>query len=145
MLTISLILALLSCIFVIFPLVRKPSGEAQFPAHVKKRELDELLWQSNSIQSTIRDLDLDFQTGKLSEFDFSELSKEQEKRLERINHKIKSLTGDDNTTILKELEDEIRQQKSTILAKNLTCKNCGKAIRQGDKFCPNCGTQLKED
>ena len=27
----------------------------------------------------------------------------------------------------------------------MNCKNCGTAVEDGKKFCPNCGTPLTED
>jgi DNA-directed RNA polymerase subunit RPC12/RpoP len=28
---------------------------------------------------------------------------------------------------------------------DIVCPQCGRAVRAGDRFCPSCGTRLKED
>lgn len=87
----------------------------------------------------IRDLDFDFQTGKLLEADYRALRERSVaegaallKRLDQL-----ALPGDDA------LEAAIRARRKRRLAG--ACPACGRPYQAGDRFCGQCGAALGND
>jgi len=143
-LIIATILSITACAFVLTPLLRKSTDVRTRSASARQRELSDLHWQSNRIRNTLQDLELDFQTGKLSEDDYTDLSKDQKQRLNQVYQRTKTLTGVDSERVKAEMEKEIavrRKVKDQKVA-GLTCPQCGHILHEGDKFCANCGMKI---
>ena len=79
--------------------------------------------------------------------DYHELSNEQQKKYEQIDHKIKSLLGKNNELIVTEIEDEISKKKARLKQDQISeikCTECGQKLKSNDKFCSNCGNKIKK-
>jgi cytochrome c-type biogenesis protein CcmI len=144
---IAYILSITACAFVLYPLLRKSRDERLCSLSSRQRELSDLQWQINRVRSTLRELELDYQTGKLSPEDYNQLSDDQEKRLKQAEQHANVLTGVDKKQLVQELEKEIvahRQVHDHEKNVELTCPQCGNSLRDRDKFCSNCGTQISK-
>lgn len=108
---IAYILSLTACAFVLYPLLRKSIDKRTLSLSSRQRQLSDFQWQSSRIHSTLRDLELEYQTGKLSYDDFQELVEEQRKRQSQVEQRTKALIGIDNQRLVQELEKEIDAQR----------------------------------
>lgn len=122
----SLVLAAVFA-YIAYPILKPPPEEQFEPA-----ALDELLTQRESAYQAIRDLDFDFQLGKLSQTDYNNL---------RERHKAHA------ASVLQELDARplVAPAPRPVATRevNLFCTNCGTQREPSDKFCRKCGNQLK--
>lgn len=144
---IAYILSIMACAFVLYPLLRKSRDVRTVSLTTRQRELSDLQWQSDRIQITLRDLELDYQTGKLSQDDYNELAEDQNKKLRQVDQRTQTLIGIDGKHLVQGLEKEIAAQRKVhdqIDLVKTTCPPCGHPLRKEDKFCPNCENQIKK-
>ena len=123
---------------------------------------DQLLAERDMLYATIRDLDFDFQTGKLLEADYRAMREKYVVRGVEILKQLdampaKSQIGAESVVADKEeaavqarrktrsAEDEIeaaiRARRQSAL-RNLNCPNCGRPVDPTDQFCGKCGVAL---
>ena len=123
--------------------------------------LETLLSQRDAAYDALRDLDLDFQTGKLSETDYNALREKYKSRAAIILQQIDAAQRQQSETLEKEiaemraakhaqaiatepepddLEKEIAKRRGKHLASNNACQNCGAPLKPQDQFCAKCGT-----
>jgi predicted nucleic acid-binding Zn ribbon protein len=88
--------------------------------------------QRISVLSSLRDLDFDFQIGKVSDDDYTNL------RGQLVIEAAQSLQEDDKVD---EIEALIQARKASK-AKSSACVNCGEPIETGNSFCSHCGTAV---
>ena len=110
--------------------------------------LGDLIAQRDGIYATLRDLDLDYQLGKLDDADYRE---RREKHLARAAGVLKRLDvwrdQSPNAVGDAELEREIaafRQVKPSANGNGRSryCSNCGHPAGSDDRFCGKCGHAL---
>jgi len=160
-LQLELILAALIVIgiiaFIAYPLFTAPRDEiAEAPG-----ALDGLAAQRDSAYDAIRDLDFDFQMGKLSQADYTALREKSKARAALALQQIDAL-GDNGAGVNIEeqvaqlraakraappAEDETEREIARLRAGKgaasvLRCGNCGTPHRAGDAFCAKCGKKL---
>jgi len=80
--------------------------------------------EREALYAAMRDLEEDFETGKLSEADHALLRNELRSR----------------AALLLQAEREIKQDRPQPAATTVFCTQCGAALRSHDRFCPQCGT-----
>jgi len=143
--------------FIAYPLFNAPPAEgAESPV-----ALDGLISQRDAAYDSIRDLDFDFQMGKLSQSDYATMRERYKGRaavaLEQIDETSRvSASAEAEEQIAKlraakraappaddAIEREIaRRRASKGAAAGLRCPNCGTPYHAGDTFCSKCGTSL---
>ncbi|MGE5139223.1 MAG: zinc ribbon domain-containing protein [Rudaea sp.] len=110
--------------------------------------LADLIAQRDGIYATLRDLDLDYQLGKLDDGDYRE---RREKQVARAAGVLKQLDAwrdqSPNAAGDEELEREIaafRQVKPSADGSDRAryCSNCGHPAGTDDRFCGKCGHAL---
>jgi hypothetical protein len=142
----SLVILLMAVGLVVFlsePLVRRPSGHGM--SDDETREVERLSLQKETLYTAIRDLDFDFQTGKVDDQDYAELRHRLEGEALQILQQIDSV--DPLATLDRDLESQIlmlRQQQAsnTSLPGQKACPGCGGILQGGENFCPSCGQSL---
>jgi hypothetical protein len=123
---------------------------------------DQLLAERDMLYATIRDLDFDFQTGKLLEADYRAMREKYVARgveiLKQLDAMpVKSQVGAKPVVADKveaavqarrktlspedEIEAAIRARRQSAL-RNLNCPNCGRPVDPTDRFCGKCGAVL---
>ncbi|OQY88151.1 MAG: hypothetical protein B6D41_11155 [Chloroflexi bacterium UTCFX4] len=113
--------------------------------------LDNLLAQRDSIYASLRDLELDRQLGKLDEADYNARRDQYMTQAAVALRQLDAAQGQGAAAEANAaLEQEIRARRKTAdrktgRAKTAAgfCRNCGKAVDAGDKFCPKCGHALQ--
>jgi rRNA maturation endonuclease Nob1 len=131
-----ILLTLLVSYFVVSPIVKAKLQPANLAAKDSNHRADDLIARKETIYAAIKDIEFDYQMGKLSEADFQELRqryKEQAVSLLKEIDKIES-------KVMKGASSRKAPKNASTDAK--FCWMCGTAITQQDKFCANCGTKL---
>ena len=138
----SLLVVVGACTYVAMPLFRKQESLNNRESGSDAR-VSELLHQQQMSADTIEDLEFDFQTGKLSDEDFESLVADQKKIQTGADARLKDISGISTSELNEKLEKEIEQAKMKMAPDSVpTCPSCKKAIKQGDKFCSECGATL---
>ena len=125
---IGLLLLSAASAFVFKPFRAKPRlGSKKVTATFNPREA------RTAALSALRDLDFDFQTGKVSQEDYPNL------RAQLVAEAAKYVEAESAEE--DRLEALIRARK-TAMASEKPCPQCGKKLDSGARFCPSCGTEL---
>lgn len=124
--------------------------------------LDGLAAQRDSAYDAIRDLDFDFQMGKLSQVDYAALREKYKSRAALALQQIDALGGNGTGKKIEEQVAQLRAAKCAAApsadddvereiarlragkgaASELRCGNCGTPYKIGDTFCAKCGNRL---
>ena len=105
-----------------------------------------LLLQKEMLYVAIRDLDFDFQTGKVDQKDYDELRRQLEREDVDI---LRQLDAVDPLVVFdNEVERQVmvlrRRHISAARASSLeTCPSCATPLESDDHFCPSCGQALR--
>lgn len=141
------------------------TGGTVDPVH---KRLKALHARKESLYSAIRDIDLDYGLGKLTEGDYEELRQKYRVEAASVLKEIDALAKDPvaggldaeiESEIKKtrtavshnpqenEIENEILKARKSIHSefsapKGLSCKECGNTYTEDDLFCSKCGAKL---
>jgi hypothetical protein len=142
------LMAIGTVVFVGEPLVRRAFHPAFAGESAPEREqaLERLSFQKETLYTAIRDLDFDFQTGKVDQKDYTELRQHFEGEAIQLLRQIDAV--DPLIELDKELERQIhalhQQQRSHLaLSSQSTCPKCGGTLQGEGNFCPSCGQPLR--
>ncbi len=125
------------------------------PVRYAKEEDTELLTRKEKLLEEIRDLDMDYASGKLSETDYRQLRArslaDAAAVMKQISEAPPVVSDDEDEDELLEVEDfdtvddierQIAERKAVLLARS--CPACGTVKRPGDRECRSCGAMLPE-
>ena len=131
-----------------FPLYRAQ----QQPATMNVSTLDNLLAQRDNLYTTLRDLELDKQLGKIDDADYNALREKYMTQASTVLQQIDLVQGQGSAAESSAaLETEIAALRRQPARKKSGgegassggfCRNCGKGFDKGDKFCAKCGQAL---
>ena len=127
------------------PLVRRWSYNAH--AQESDNDMEQLLLQKEMLYGAIRDLDFDFQTGKVDQKDYTELRQQLEREALQILRQLDA--ADPLVALDHEIEQQVltlrRHRASTVCgASREACFHCGTPLENGENFCPCCGQALRQ-
>src|SRR5262245_7653403 len=105
-----------------------------------------LLLQKDMLYGAIRDLDFDFQTGKVDQQDYAELRQQLEREAVQILRQLDA--ADPLVALDHEIEHQVlalrRHSASTVCGPSREfCFGCGSPLENGENFCPCCGQALR--
>lgn len=169
----ALIISGLTALFIALPFFLKTRNSAkdfeeESTVDPVLERLKALEGQKESLYSAIRDIDLDYGLGKLTQDDYDELRRKYREEAASVLKEIDGITKDAGASDLDaEIEAEIRstragaQQSSeedeiekeiSLARKNAhsgfsaaivaSCPGCGNEIHEDDLFCSKCGEKL---
>lgn len=141
--------------FVAYPLFNTPREKIAGTTNV----LDLLIAQRDATYDAIRDLDFDFQLGKLSRDDYTMLRDKYKARAALVLQQIDALGNGNGATADADIEAQVaqlRRAKTDSVEEEIArvraarkagggrgaCSQCGTPYQAGDKFCAKCGNQL---
>ena len=109
-------------------------------------DTERLLLQKEMLYGAIRDLDFDFQTGKVDQKDYTELRQQLEREAVQILRQLDA--ADPFVTLDHEIEHQVfalrRRVASTGCGSSReSCFGCGTPLENGENFCPCCGQALR--
>lgn len=128
---IGIILAILTALFVGYPLLQKRQQKVSFALNHRAQELEA---RKAEIYAAIRDIDFDYRMGKLSPEDYETL---------RDQYKTEAIAMMKQADQMK-LGKSHRSVKEPVAAKSAArfCHHCGQPAATADQFCSACGGQL---
>lgn len=118
--------------------------------------LETLIAQRDSAYDALRDLDFDFQLGKLSQSDYAAMREKYKARAALALQQIDALGGGDSQAAgqieaqvaklrrakTDSVEAEVAQLRASRASTQLKCSECGAPVRSSDQFCAKCGNKL---
>lgn len=142
---VALLLAALATLYVAWPLLR-PSSQVVLD---DDSPLAELIHRKDTLLLSIKDLEFDRATGKLSDADFTRLDQRLRQQAIALLRQIEQAMPN-MANLETELEAAIQHQRRVIdpVTSNgtgheaPTCPHCQAVVSSKDKFCPQCGTAL---
>jgi hypothetical protein len=134
---VSVVLIALVVASITYPLFRKEEKV------VTKQPITERLRQLNSeleaIDPAIQQLEIDLKSGSITEADYIDRKVNYLRRAEAIRSRTDGL---EKGTEPREEDDIERRVLELRRAKRSFCPSCRAPAREGDKFCPECGTRI---
>lgn len=126
------------------PLIRRWSDSV--PDSKDSDDTERLLLQKEMLYGAIRDLDFDFQTGKVDQKDYTELRQQLEREAVQILRQVDA--ADPLVTLDYEIEHQVlalrRHRASPVCGSSReACRSCGAPLENGENFCPCCGQALR--
>ncbi len=119
-----------------YPLVLKEGVAGTRRAGREGKRTDSRL---DEIDAALQQLEVDLQTGVVTEEEYVELELKYRRRAEAIRGRTK---GPKKEKKLREEDDIERRVANRRRSKRLNCPKCGAAVQEGNKFCPECGTPI---
>ena len=107
---------------------------------------EQLLLQKEMLYGAIRDLDFDFQTGKVDQKDYAELRQQLEREALHILRRLDA--ADPLVALDHEIEQQVltlrRHRASTVCGVSReACCACDAPLENDEHFCPCCGQALR--
>ena len=102
----------------------------------------QLFERKEQLLGEIVELELDRELGKVSAEDFQRLFAELEAETLAIIGELDRLNGASSDQFERRIEEEVAALRQKTAAPR--CRGCGIPRREGDLFCPQCGTSLAE-
>ena len=100
----------------------------------------QLFERKEQLLGEIVELELDRELGKVSAEDFQRLFAELEAETLAIIGELDRLNGASSDQFERRIEEEVAALRQKTAAPR--CRGCGTPRREGDLFCPQCGTSL---
>ena len=133
---VALALAVLTFVFVAYPLFKRRSPSMD---SVEDEKLQELHSKRDTTYSMLKELEFDFQSGILTEEDYRDLEARYKRKA------ISILRETDDLGKGTEVEEEIEKQLLELRrGKGRFCPQCGAKCQEGDRFCSRCGASLSQ-
>jgi hypothetical protein len=140
------VLAALAAAFVLIPLFKESAGNLDLEL-IAETEMDRLLDRKAVIYKNLKDLELEFKMGRLSDADFRQLEADYKNDAAAILQKLEKLGASDNLDAAIEKEVAARKARSSASSPKESrgpsrCPSCGAEVVPGKKFCADCGHKL---
>ncbi len=136
------IIALASVAFIFWPFWRRRVALEGVTNGVSSH-LADLLAQRDNLLSAIKDIEFDYEMGKISREDFEQIQEQYRQQAIELFKRIDAAKG--RAIPRKKLETELqmlRQQRHGAAAK--TCPSCGASAPATHRFCSHCGQRLAD-
>jgi hypothetical protein len=126
----GLTLALLTILFVAYPLLKKPQRKLGFAAN---HQGEDLVARKHEIYAAVRDIDFDYRMGKLSEEDYNSLREQYKQEAVKVMQALDRMSGRGQKSV-----PHVDAAKSEAAF----CHMCGAPAQRADAFCGACGAHL---
>ncbi len=136
----------LAAVYILAPLFRETKDALDIEL-LAETELDRLLDRKAVVYRNLKDLELEYKMGRLSDADFEQLGAGYKSEAAQILQKLDHLEASENLDDL--IERDIASHKAPKPAagkrrsqETLKCPACGAEVIPGKKFCADCGHSL---
>lgn len=126
--------------YIIEPFMRARAAGG-FKDDYEETPLHHLLSRKDSIYTALRDLEFDYQTGKLSDDDYESLRAKFTSEASVVLEEIDEMRATKPSQKTKKSKKGKKTPVETA-SDGSTCDECGFALKEGDKFCKSCGTKI---
>ena len=115
--------------------------------YTRDTTLEQLLADRERLRAQLRELDMDFETGKLGEPEYQKLRARRLQQIEATTLAMRETVPDGQETSPgvpdEELERRIAARKHVLEELEVrACQGCGEVIDPEDRFCRRCGADL---
>lgn len=131
---VGICLAVLTGLFVAYPLLQKRQQKVSFANNHRAEELEA---RKAEIYAAIKDIDFDFQMGKLSREDYDQLRGQYKSEAVGLLKRIDQMQGKRKDRGSPAKRDDGGRPSSAKF-----CHQCGQPLHTGDKFCSACGEKV---
>lgn len=129
------------------------------------KQIETLSARKGRILQTLKDIEFDFETGKISEEDYEQLRRRHERKALKIMRQLDELReGDDD--LLDDIDSEVAERLEQLREptadestrdssadhagdrseqRPLECPSCGRGLETDARFCDRCGTEIDEE
>jgi len=129
------------------------------------KQIETLSARKGRILQTLKDIEFDFETGKISEEDYKQLRRRHERKALKIMRQLDELReGDDD--LLDDIDSEVAarleqlrestadestrdipadQSADRSEKRPVECPSCGRGLEADARFCDRCGTEIDEE
>ena len=123
-------LAIITAVIVGYPLWQKSQRNVSFALNHQNEE-----WQARKaeVYTAIRDIELDYRMGKLSEEDYQSLRDQYKNEAIQIMKELDVSTAPPVT---------VKKSPAARQPNGQFCHHCGQPVSSSDQFCSACGAQL---
>lgn len=137
------LLAVFLSLFIVMPILQSRTRLAGWWGKGdSNHHASDLQERKENIYAAIKDIEFDYQMGKLSEEDFKELR--QQYKDEAVNL-LKEIDATQQKIIKPAAPQSKSKSKEPVKGKAAKfCWICGTPVTKADKFCANCGTRISE-
>lgn len=136
-LAIFFVITLLVAFFVAMPMLQARTHRFGLGKFSSNHGANDLIERKEGIYSAIKEIEFDYQMGKLSEEDFKALRQQYKDEAVNLLKKIEQIQR-------KPAKPAGKAKKPTEQKSPNFCWVCGTAVTKSDKFCANCGTKIQE-
>ncbi|MDR5694136.1 MAG: zinc ribbon domain-containing protein [Armatimonadota bacterium] len=133
-LLVTLALIVLVGVYIAWPIVTA-SPRPRASKYIQESPLDALLREKEATLAAIKELEFDYQTGKLSAEDYQDLRARYEAKAVTILRALDA--GGKGVSLEDAVEEEIQAFRRR--QREATCEGCGETLPSGARFCPHCG------
>ncbi len=128
--------------WIVSPLLRPVQPDVFLDSGVNDA-LQQLEAQKEVAISTLKELEFDFNLGKISKEDYEDLNEQYTRDAVDYIKEIDDLKKNPEKKLNEDLESELEQEVLSLRKKpGSFCTQCGDPISPDDKFCSNCGEKL---
>ncbi len=128
---VAIALAILAAVYIGYPFYQARFRPFRFEANHRAEDLET---RKAEIYAAIKDIEFDYQMGKLSEEDYTQLRNQYKAEAVQILKQLDAIAGAG-------VKPGKRKKAASAAA---FCSNCGAPVRKSDRFCTECGASLQE-
>ncbi len=132
---IGIVLAIATAAFIAYPLFQKQKNKVSFALNHRAQEMEA---RKNEIYAAIRDIDFDYQMGKLTQEDYETLR--QQYKTEAIGM-MKQIDQAGSPAARSRTAQRDAPSRGARNAERF-CHHCGQPVGADDQFCNACGGKL---
>ena len=141
---IGICLAILTALFVGYPLLQKQQRKVSFALNHRAQELEA---RKAEIYAAIRDIDFDYRMGKLSQEDYETLRDQYKAEAISLMKQIDQMPLGQSRSAPskgdgKAAPDRGRMETASPEKVARFCHQCGQPVTAADQFCSACGEKL---
>ncbi len=123
---IGIVLVMLTGLFIAYPFLQKRQKKMSFAVNHRAEELES---RKAQIYAAIKDIDFDFQMGKLSKEDYEQLRSQYKSQAVGLLKQVDQMPGN-------------RKGGADPRTAVKFCHECGQPLTVSDKFCSACGEKV---
>lgn len=137
---IFVLLTLAISYYVVFPIVQDRRGTGSLKNTISNHQASDLVERKEAIYAAIKDMEFDFEMGKLSQKDFEQLRQQYKDEAVGLLKGIDRIQG----KAVKLKPGSGQQKKSSKTGQYVKfCWVCGTSLVKEDRFCVNCGLKIR--
>ena len=131
--------------WVFYPLLRSPYSSEGFGSHGSDDRKEALQQSKENVYAAIKEMDFDYQMGKLSEDDYQHLKMQYKGKAVEILKSLDTANQAEDADLEAAIELEVQQLREQYHTSSINfCSQCGIEVLPNSNFCQGCGHSLTQ-